>query len=137
MQRIGKGGFQVVGDPYQLGEVSFHAGWTFHRADGNATFMPREVFTIIYIDEARTCSLCIRYPMTALLLPTSTRILLRKTCCDRIYAWSSQPTQVKRLMWSDGSPASSQGKSVHHTGTPWSGLPAAMHSCGHVAAASS
>jgi len=54
VQRIGQGGFDIVGDPFEFGEVSFHSGWTFHRADGNATSVPREVFTIIYIDEVRT-----------------------------------------------------------------------------------
>ncbi len=36
--------------PFALGDVSFHAGWTFHRAGPNATGRPREVMTIIYID---------------------------------------------------------------------------------------
>jgi len=35
---------------FDLGEVSFHAGWTFHRAGGNSTTRPREVMTIIYMD---------------------------------------------------------------------------------------
>jgi ectoine hydroxylase-related dioxygenase (phytanoyl-CoA dioxygenase family) len=35
---------------YALGDVSFHAGWTFHRAGPNTTDRPREVMTIIYID---------------------------------------------------------------------------------------
>jgi ectoine hydroxylase-related dioxygenase (phytanoyl-CoA dioxygenase family) len=35
---------------YDLGEVSFHAGWTFHRAGPNTTNRLREVMTIIYID---------------------------------------------------------------------------------------
>lgn len=34
-----------------MGEVSFHAGWTFHRASGNQTDRPREVFTVIFIDK--------------------------------------------------------------------------------------
>jgi ectoine hydroxylase-related dioxygenase (phytanoyl-CoA dioxygenase family) len=33
---------------YELGDVSFHAGWTFHRAGGNRTAQPREVMTMIY-----------------------------------------------------------------------------------------
>jgi ectoine hydroxylase-related dioxygenase (phytanoyl-CoA dioxygenase family) len=37
--------------PFELGEVSFHAGWTFHRAAPNTTSTPREVMTIIYMDE--------------------------------------------------------------------------------------
>ncbi len=36
---------------FDLGEVSFHAGWTFHRAAPNTTPRPREVMTIIYMDE--------------------------------------------------------------------------------------
>ncbi len=30
--------------------MSFHAGWTFHRAGTNATDRPRSVMTIIYMD---------------------------------------------------------------------------------------
>ena len=36
---------------FDLGEVSFHAGWTFHRAAPNTSSRPREVMTIIYMDE--------------------------------------------------------------------------------------
>ncbi len=36
---------------YDLGEVSFHSGWTFHRAGANSTDQPREVMTMIYMDE--------------------------------------------------------------------------------------
>lgn len=43
-------GFPVVGDPYDLGEVSYHLGWTFHHAEPNTTAEPRRVMTIIYID---------------------------------------------------------------------------------------
>ena len=39
---------------FELGDVSFHAGWTFHRAGANSTERPREVFTMIYMDEAMT-----------------------------------------------------------------------------------
>jgi ectoine hydroxylase-related dioxygenase (phytanoyl-CoA dioxygenase family) len=37
-------------EPFELGEVSFHAGWTFHRAGRNLTDRPREVMTVIYMD---------------------------------------------------------------------------------------
>lgn len=37
--------------PFELGEVSFHSGWTFHRAGRNRTPRPREVMTVIYMDE--------------------------------------------------------------------------------------
>jgi ectoine hydroxylase-related dioxygenase (phytanoyl-CoA dioxygenase family) len=33
---------------YELGDVSFHSGWTFHRAGGNQSREPREVMTMIY-----------------------------------------------------------------------------------------
>ena len=36
---------------YDLGDVSFHSGWTFHRAGANSTDRPREVMTMIYMDE--------------------------------------------------------------------------------------
>jgi ectoine hydroxylase-related dioxygenase (phytanoyl-CoA dioxygenase family) len=37
--------------PFDLGEVSFHYGWTFHRAGPNTTDRPRAVMTIIYIED--------------------------------------------------------------------------------------
>ena len=39
-----------VQEPYELGDVSFHLGWTLHRAGPNRTETPRRVFTIIYMD---------------------------------------------------------------------------------------
>jgi ectoine hydroxylase-related dioxygenase (phytanoyl-CoA dioxygenase family) len=39
-----------VDEPFELGEVSFHSGWTFHRAGKNTTPRPREVMTVIYMD---------------------------------------------------------------------------------------
>jgi hypothetical protein len=36
--------------PFALGEVSFHAGWTFHRAGPNRTGQLRSVMTVIYMD---------------------------------------------------------------------------------------
>jgi len=35
---------------FDLGDVSFHYGWTFHRADENKSGIAREVMTIIYMD---------------------------------------------------------------------------------------
>ncbi len=43
--------FSLEEGPFDLGDVSFHAGWTFHRAGANTTDRPREVMTIIYMDE--------------------------------------------------------------------------------------
>lgn len=43
--------FSLEEGPFDLGDISFHGGWTFHRAGGNTTSHPREVMTIIYMDE--------------------------------------------------------------------------------------
>jgi hypothetical protein len=37
--------------PFDLGEVSFHSGWTYHRAGPNTTENPRAVMTIIYVED--------------------------------------------------------------------------------------
>ncbi|MBA3710616.1 MAG: phytanoyl-CoA dioxygenase family protein [Planctomycetes bacterium] len=36
---------------FALGDVSFHSGWTFHRAGPNRSDTTREVMTIIFMDE--------------------------------------------------------------------------------------
>ena len=43
--------YGVVEEPFAAGDVSFHLGWTFHRAGANATSGVREAFTIIYLDQ--------------------------------------------------------------------------------------
>jgi hypothetical protein len=43
--------FQHVIEPFDLGEISFHSGWVFHRAGANATDEMRKVMTIIYMDK--------------------------------------------------------------------------------------
>jgi len=43
--------YPINDTPFDLGEVSFHYGWTFHRAGPNTTKTPRAVMTIIYMDE--------------------------------------------------------------------------------------
>ena len=45
-----KHGLGQVEEAFELGEVSFHAGWTFHRAGKNVSPKPREVMTVIYMD---------------------------------------------------------------------------------------
>jgi ectoine hydroxylase-related dioxygenase (phytanoyl-CoA dioxygenase family) len=35
---------------FDLGEVSYHYGWTFHRAGANKSAAPRKVMTVIYMD---------------------------------------------------------------------------------------
>ena len=43
--------FKTVVEPFDLGELSFHAGWNFHRAGPNTTDKMRKVMTIIYMDK--------------------------------------------------------------------------------------
>ncbi|GAA2760847.1 phytanoyl-CoA dioxygenase family protein [Actinopolymorpha rutila] len=47
---LGEQGLPLSQEPYALGDVSFHSGWTFHRAEPNTTDVPRRVMTIIYMD---------------------------------------------------------------------------------------
>lgn len=46
-----KQNFNVHDTPFELGEVSYHAGWTFHRAGPNVSDQPRKVMTMIYMDK--------------------------------------------------------------------------------------
>jgi hypothetical protein len=43
-------GFEFVSGAFDLGEVSFHLGWTFHKAGANVSDKPRSVMTVIYMD---------------------------------------------------------------------------------------
>jgi len=43
--------FDHIIEPFDLGEVSFHSGWIFHRAGANQTEQIRKVMTVIYMDE--------------------------------------------------------------------------------------
>lgn len=43
-------GFARDDSPYDLGDISYHLGWTFHGAGANAGTEPRRVMTIIYVD---------------------------------------------------------------------------------------
>ena len=43
--------FEHVVEPFELGEVSFHSGWIFHRAGANHTDQMRQVMTVIYMDK--------------------------------------------------------------------------------------
>lgn len=46
--------FTIEDSEFDLGELSFHSGWTFHRAGANSTTRAREVMTVIYMDETMT-----------------------------------------------------------------------------------
>jgi ectoine hydroxylase-related dioxygenase (phytanoyl-CoA dioxygenase family) len=41
-------------EAFDLGEVSFHSGWVFHRAGANTTEQTRKVMTVIYMDKDTT-----------------------------------------------------------------------------------
>ena len=40
--------------PFDLGEVSYHYGWTYHRAGPNTSEQARKVMTIIYFEDGNT-----------------------------------------------------------------------------------
>ncbi len=46
--------FTKVVEPFDIGEISFHMGWVFHRAGPNTTDHMRKVMTIIYMDKDMT-----------------------------------------------------------------------------------
>lgn len=43
--------FNLHETPFDLGEVSYHSGWLFHRAGANVSESPRKVMTMIYMDQ--------------------------------------------------------------------------------------
>ena len=42
--------FKHVIEEFEVGEVSFHSGWVFHRAGANNSNLMRKVMTVIYMD---------------------------------------------------------------------------------------
>jgi ectoine hydroxylase-related dioxygenase (phytanoyl-CoA dioxygenase family) len=50
-QRLRVTDFKHVIEGFDLGEISFHSGWVFHRAGANVTNTMRKVMTIIYMDK--------------------------------------------------------------------------------------
>lgn len=46
-----KSGFEHVIEAFDLGEVSFHKGWLYHRAGPNLSTQMRKVMTVIYMDK--------------------------------------------------------------------------------------
>jgi ectoine hydroxylase-related dioxygenase (phytanoyl-CoA dioxygenase family) len=43
--------FKHVIEAFEIGEISFHSGWIFHRAGANSANEMRKVMTIIYMDK--------------------------------------------------------------------------------------
>lgn len=50
-QRLRVTDFPHIIEAFDVGEVSFHSGWIFHRAGANTTTATRKVITIIYMDK--------------------------------------------------------------------------------------
>jgi ectoine hydroxylase-related dioxygenase (phytanoyl-CoA dioxygenase family) len=44
-------GFKTIAGPFEVGEVSFHTGWLYHRAGANKSNHMRAVMTVIYMDK--------------------------------------------------------------------------------------
>lgn len=51
-EQVTRSGLEVSSEPFSVGDVSFHSGWTFHHAAGNSATEPRRVMTVIYMDAA-------------------------------------------------------------------------------------
>ena len=49
-ERLSDAHLERIAEPFRIGDVSFHAGWTFHRAAPNTTSTARRVMCIIYMD---------------------------------------------------------------------------------------
>ena len=50
-QMLSERNLPIDDDRFDLGEVSYHYGWTYHRAGPNTTEKPRAVMTIIYVED--------------------------------------------------------------------------------------
>ncbi|HMQ46813.1 MAG TPA: phytanoyl-CoA dioxygenase family protein [Saprospiraceae bacterium] len=50
-QKLRINDFEHIVEPFELGEVSFHSGWVFHRAGANTSQYMRQVMTVIYMDK--------------------------------------------------------------------------------------
>ncbi|MFK7984353.1 MAG: phytanoyl-CoA dioxygenase family protein [Saprospiraceae bacterium] len=50
-KRLRVSDFPHIIEPFDVGEISFHSGWVFHRAGANITDTTRKVMTIIYMDK--------------------------------------------------------------------------------------
>ena len=47
---LAEGGYTRASEPFELGDVSFHLGWTYHSAPPNRSDAERKVMTVIYMD---------------------------------------------------------------------------------------
>jgi ectoine hydroxylase-related dioxygenase (phytanoyl-CoA dioxygenase family) len=56
-EELKKRNLEYHNTPFDLGEVSFHYGWTFHNAGANTSGSARKVMTMIYMDKDITLSM--------------------------------------------------------------------------------
>ena len=49
-EALAQGGYPHITEPFDAGEVSFHAGWLYHRAGANTSGRMRKAMTVIYMD---------------------------------------------------------------------------------------
>jgi len=50
-QTLKNQGYKHIVEAFEIGEVSFHSGWLFHRAGANRSDKMRSVMTMIYMDK--------------------------------------------------------------------------------------
>ncbi len=50
-QALSDANLELVDEGFDAGEISFHGGWTFHRASANTSGKVRAVMTIIYMED--------------------------------------------------------------------------------------
>jgi ectoine hydroxylase-related dioxygenase (phytanoyl-CoA dioxygenase family) len=50
-EALSNDGISFIEEPYELGELSYHYGWTFHRAGPNSSNRNRGVMTMIYMED--------------------------------------------------------------------------------------
>jgi len=50
-QKLADANLELVDSGFDAGEISFHGGWTFHRAGANTSDKVRAVMTIIYMED--------------------------------------------------------------------------------------
>lgn len=50
-KKLAEANLELVDSSFDAGEISFHGGWTFHRAGANTSNKVRAVMTIIYMED--------------------------------------------------------------------------------------
>lgn len=48
---LSEANLELVDEGFDVGEISFHGGWTFHRASANTSDKVRAVMTVIYMED--------------------------------------------------------------------------------------